>query len=173
MVKVFYIFGHAHLCLKIQVRCESFLVGVEKKIIREIIYFRLEHLTPPPIVGVGHIIRLNKIVATVSIATLLVGQFSLQHFINLCRVCFPFWGFHDLANEEAEDLFFTAAVLFYLGGIVSDDFVYKGFYSTGVGDLFEAFVFDDAVGIFAFLVPECLEDLLGDFTWDGVVANTD
>ncbi len=89
-------------------------------------------------------------------------QFDLQQFIELRRVRLAPGRFHDLADEEPEQLIFTAAVIRKLLGVGGDHGVDHALDRGGIGDLLEALRLDDGVRRLAF-GPHGFEYILGDF----------
>ncbi len=97
-------------------------------------------------------------------------QLGLQHFVHFAGIGLALHLLHHLPDKKAEDFIFTATVLLNLILIVGNDFIDNGFNRGGIGNLFQAFGFDNLIGCRGTL-PDFLEHLLGDLAGNGVVAD--
>ncbi len=97
-------------------------------------------------------------------------SFFFSSSLTAAGFALPLARLHHLADEEAEDLLLAAAVLLDLAGVGGDDLVDDLLDGAAVGDLLEALLGDDGVGVLAAL-PHLLEDGLGDLAGDGAVVD--
>lgn len=94
-----------------------------------------------------------------------VIEFLFKEFDDHLGVGLALAEFHDLSDEELNDLGVALAVLFDLGLVVGDGLIDEGVDGGGVGDLYEAFFFDDGFGVITG-GEHIGEDGFGDFAVD-------
>ena len=85
-------------------------------------------------------------------------------------VCFTFGDLHHLTDEELGRGILACPVVLDSLGVGGDRFLHRIGYRAGVGDLFQAFLLDDRVGI-TFARPHRFEDIFRDLAGNGVVRN--
>src|SRR5271165_7590075 len=80
-----------------------------------------------------------------AVADIHLGQLGLQELVELSGVRLAAGRFHDLADEESEQLVLAAAIVGELLWVCGDDRIYHALDRSGVGDLLEPLGLDDGV----------------------------
>src|SRR5215210_9178364 len=97
------------------------------------------------------------------------AKFGFEQVVYRLRVCLAAGRLHDLPDKPADELWLGFRLL-DLVGIGGDDVVDNLFDGTEIGDLLHTADFDQRAGITT-LVPDDLEQVFGDFSGDGALAD--
>ena len=80
-------------------------------------------------------------------------------------------GFHNLANQCIQRLFFASLEFGDIARIGGNHFIYERLDGARVSNLLQALSFNDVVGALAQPLPQCIEHFLADCIRNGLVGN--